>query len=134
MRFTKPVSVRVLLVAYGLAVTLPLALFAANLLYRSAYAERNQLEQRVLQVANSLAEHVDRDLERGITLLGVLATSPTLQRGDWSGFYEQAKAALKDRAYIILIDSKGRQIINTYVPFGEAPEFTGDPATVEHVE
>ena len=136
-RFAKPlkraVSIRVLLVAYGLAVTLPLALFAANLLYRSASAERIALEQRILQAASSLAEHLDRDLDRGITLLHVLATSSALQREDWPGFYEQAKAALKDRAYIIVVDANGRQIVNTYVPFGEAPEFAGDPATVERI-
>jgi len=32
-----------------------------------------------------------------------------------------------------LQDAKGRQIINTYVPFGEAPEFTGNPESVQQI-
>jgi hypothetical protein len=34
---------------------------------------------------------------------------------------------------LVLVDAAGRQIINTYVPYGEAPAFTGDPATVKRI-
>jgi len=123
----------VLLAAYGLAVTLPLVILLAVLLYRSTHIERVQLEQRMLQVASGLAEDIDRDLDHGMALLHVLATSPALQREDWPAFYEQAKAALKEPAYVILVDRTGRQIINTYVRFGEEPTLTGDPATVQRI-
>jgi hypothetical protein len=108
-------------------------LFVAILLYRSAHTERIQLEQRVLHAATSLAQDIDRDIDRGMALLEVLVTSPTIQQEDWPAFYNQAKAALKERGYIVLQDAKGRQIINTYVPFGEAPEFTGNPESVQQI-
>ena len=31
----------------------------------------------------------------------------------------------------MLLDAEGRQLVNTYVPHGEAPAFTGDLATIE---
>ena len=33
----------------------------------------------------------------------------------------------------MLLDSTGRQLVNTYVPLGEAPPFTGDPATLQRM-
>jgi two-component sensor histidine kinase len=126
-------SVRSLLIAFGLSVAVPLVVLLAILLYRSASAERAELERRLLQVAGNLAELIDRDIDRSIAVLQTLATSPAVTREDWPRFYDQAKAALAERAYLVLVDRAGRQIVNTYVPYGEAPKFTGDPETVERM-
>jgi two-component sensor histidine kinase len=80
----------------------------------------------LLEVANGLVEDLDRDINRSIALLQTLATSPLVTGEDWAGFYQQAKAALGDRAYLVLLDATGRQLVNTFVPYGEAPSFTGD--------
>jgi hypothetical protein len=56
---------------------------------------------------------------RDFTLLNTLATVPALQREDWSTFYTNAKAALQGKAYVIVLDTSLRQLVNTYVPFGE---------------
>ncbi|MGE5770900.1 MAG: hypothetical protein ACM3Z4_02465 [Hyphomicrobiales bacterium] len=48
-----------------------------------------------------------------------MATSQALTTEDWQTFYDQAKAALQGRAYLILVDASGRQRLNTYVPYGE---------------
>ncbi len=37
------------------------------------------------------------------------------------------------RAYLVFVDSTGRQIVNTYVAYGEEPAFTGDPETVKRM-
>ena len=96
-------------------------------------AQREQLERRVLQVLDALVNDIDRDLDRDITILRTLATSQALTTEDWQAFYDQAKASLQGRAYLILSDANGRQRVNTYVPYGEQPAMTGDPETVRRM-
>jgi PAS domain S-box-containing protein len=118
---------------FGLAITVPLLLLFGVLLIQSASAQREQLDSRVLQVLDALVNDIDRDLDRDITILQTLATSQALASEDWRTFYDQAKAGLQGRAYLILVDSDGRQLINTYVPYGEQPAITGDPETVRRM-
>jgi hypothetical protein len=126
-------SVRTLLIAFGAAVVAPFLVLVSALLYWSAASERARLEGRVLQVANELVEDLDREINRSIALLQTLATSPLVTGEDWPAFYKQAKAALADPAYLVLVDATGRQLVNTFVPYGDAPSFTGDFETVRSV-
>ena len=118
---------------FGLAITIPLLLLFGALLLQSASVQRTQLEARVLQVLDALVNDMDRDLDRDITILHTLATSRALASADWRTFYDQAKAGLQGRAYLVLVDSNGRQLVNTYVPYGEQPAMTGDPETVRRI-
>ena len=43
------------------------------------------------------------------------------------------RTSLRGRAYLVLIDGEGRQLINTFVPYGEAPAMTGDPETLQRM-
>ncbi len=124
---------RALLIAFAFAVSAPLMLLLAVLLIRSTTAERAGLEERLLQVASNLTELIERDIDRSIALLQTLATSPAISSNDWPTFYEQARAALRGRAYLVFVDSTGRQLVNTYVAFGTEPPFTGDPETVKRM-
>jgi two-component sensor histidine kinase len=126
-------SVRNLLIGFGIAVAAPLVILLAVLLYRSAHSERSELELRLLQVASNLAALIDRDIDRSVALLETLATSPAVTTEDWPRFYRQAKAALGGRGYLVFVDRAGRQIVNTYVPYGDEPRFTGDPETVRRM-
>jgi two-component system, sensor histidine kinase len=121
------------LLLFGVAITLPILLLAGALLLESASAQRVQLENRVLQVLDALVDDVDRDLDRDIAILHTLATSEALNNADWRSFYDQAKAGLQGRAYLVLVDSAGRQLVNTYVPYGKQPALTGDPETVRNI-
>jgi two-component sensor histidine kinase len=105
---------------------LPVTVLAGVLFVRSAMLERDQVEARLIQLADSLAADIDRDIERQFTILNTLAALPSLEGADWSAFYAQAKAALQGSGYIILIDKSLHQIVNTYVPYGQAPAITGD--------
>jgi PAS domain S-box-containing protein len=118
---------------FGLAITVPLLLLVGALLLQSASVERAQLEARVLQVLDALVNDIDRDLDRDITILHTLATSQALASADWPTFYDQAKAGLQGRAYLVLIDANGRQLVNTYVPYGEQPAMTGDSETLRRI-
>jgi PAS domain S-box-containing protein len=119
------------LILYGLAVTIPLLFLLGVLLIRSASLERQQLEQRILQLLGDLTDDLDRELGNHVTLLQTLATSPAMEQNDWPAFYAHAKAALRGRYYVVLVDRSGRQIVNTYVPYGEEPGRTGDPETLQ---
>jgi hypothetical protein len=121
------------LVVYGLAVALPLIAAMLVLFLYSVKQQREQLESRVVQVLNDLVGNVDRDFQRHVVILETLASSPFAQRHDWRSFYDQAKAALQGRTYLILVDATGRQIVNTYVPYGAQPETTGDPESIRRV-
>jgi hypothetical protein len=126
-------STRTHLLLLGLAIAMPLLSLLAALLFASASTQRKELEQRLVQVLDTLVNDLDRDLDRDITILQTLATSQALAREDWPAFYEQAKAGLQGRAYLVLVDSTGRQLVNTYVPYGEQPAMTGDPETVRRM-
>jgi PAS domain S-box-containing protein len=118
---------------FGLAITIPLVLLFGALLLQSASVQRAQMESRVSQVRDALVSDIDREFDRDITILHTLATSEALADEDWPAFYKQAKAGLQGRAYLVLIDAKGRQLVNTYVPYGKQPALTGDPETLRRI-
>ena len=95
--------------------------------------QREQLENRVSQVLEAVVNDIDRDLDRDLTILHTLETSQALASADWPTFYNRAKAGLQGRAYLVLIDSNGRQLVNTYVPYGQQPAVTGDPETLRRI-
>ncbi len=84
------------LIFYGLAVALPLVLALGALLLHSMANEREKLDRRIIQVLNDLSDSLDRDVDRHLTVLRTLATSPLLKNEDWPAFYQQAKAPCRD--------------------------------------
>ena len=92
---------------FGLAITVPLLLLLGALLFQSASAQRAQLQDRVSQVRDALISDIDRDLDRDITILRTLATSQAIATADWPTVYDQARAGLQGRAYLVLVDSNG---------------------------
>jgi PAS domain S-box-containing protein len=120
------------LVLFGVIIALPLLALLGATLYRTAAQERHRLERVIEQVRDELTASIERDIERRLTVLQTLATAPSLAAEDWAGLYAQAKAGLGAK-YLVLVDVEGRQLVNTYVPYGKAPAVTGDFATVEEM-
>jgi hypothetical protein len=118
------------LVLFAAIIALPLLVLLGAMFYRSAVLEHQRLERLIGQELGELTAGIDRDIERRTAVLQTLATAPALAAEDWPAFHAQAKASL-GRNYLVLLDAEGRQIVNTYVPHGEAPALTGDPATIE---
>jgi len=116
------------LVLLALIVAVPLLVLVSVLLYRSTILETGQIEQRIGQVLEALTADIDRDIDRRIAVLETLSTSPLLAAEDWPAFHAQAKEALRGRAYLVLVDPDGRQLVNTYVPYGSAPKLSVNPA------
>lgn len=124
-----PYSLRTHLLLYGAIVAMPLLLVGAWLLVGSAHQERERMEAMMARIVHDLASDIDRDIERRLALLRVLATSRALAKADWADFHEQARDAVADDGFLILIDPSLRQLVNTYLPHGRQPEITGDPDT-----
>ncbi|WP_421994612.1 sensor histidine kinase [Reyranella sp.] len=121
------------LTALAAIVALPLLLLVGMLLYRSVTLEDQQTKQRVSQVLEGLVADVDRDIDRRVSVLETLSTSPLLVAEDWPAFYRQARESLQGRAFLVLVDIEGRQLVNTFVPFGGEPAMTGNPETVKRM-
>jgi two-component sensor histidine kinase len=128
-------SLLTLLLVYGVLAILPMLAAGGYLLFRLAQAERAQLEERVHQIAEAVAGDVDRELQRRLTVLQTLATSPRIAQRDFLGFHAQAKAALAaEDLGILLHDAVTRQqLVNTFVDYGAPLPTTGDPETFDRV-
>jgi HWE histidine kinase len=128
-------SLLTLLLVYGVPAILPMLAAGGYLLFRVAQAERVQLEDRVHQIAEAVAGEVERELQRRVTLIETLATSPRITQGDFAGFHAQARAALaKDDLVILLHDAANRQqLVNTFLEYGSPLPTTGDPETFDRV-
>ena len=129
-----PQRIRTFLVLFALALALPLlglAVFAFN---RMATLEQAEIERRVLQIAEDLADDIDRELDRATVTLETLGTAASLARGDFAVFHEQAGRALRrDKAGILLIDRNYQQLLNTRAPFGTQLPLTADTKTAQKV-
>jgi hypothetical protein len=57
--------------------------------------------------------------DQQFAVLRTLTTFPSLAAEDWLTFYNQAKAALGEGAYAVVIDTSLRQLVNTLQPYGQ---------------
>lgn len=129
-----PQRIRTFLVLFALALTLPLMGLAVLAVNQLASLEETETERRVLQVAQSLADDIDRELERATITLETLATSAPLARKDFAAFHERASQALRrDKAGILLIDRSLQQLLNTRATYGTTLPLTVDPETAQRV-
>ena len=126
--------IRTFLILFALALTLPLVSLAIFALNQMASLEEEEIERRVLQVAQALAADIDRELDRATIALETLATSVALARGDFAAFHEQASRALmRDKAGILLVDRTFQQLLNTRAAYGSALPQTSDRETAQRV-
>ena len=118
-RWRRPRPVRTLLLLMALTLIVPALAFSVYLVRHSASLQRAQLEQRLVQVSADLADFIDRDVERMLTLLDTLALSASLKAHDYAAFHAAASMAVQRAGtYIAISDETGQQLVNTRVPFG----------------
>jgi signal transduction histidine kinase/ActR/RegA family two-component response regulator len=114
-------KLRIYLVLMVTAILVPVSLFSAVALNMLLRAEREAALRGVRETARATALAVDRELGNAETALRLLATSRNLLNDDWPGFYRQAMVADPgEGAWTVLLDDRGRQIINTSVAYGTA--------------
>src|SRR6516225_1209062 len=104
----------------ALVTALPLVAVGSFAFLRSVDDQRAQMQSDVKQMVESFGADVDREISAIWAELQVLATSPSLQSGNFQEFDQQMRAALKIRGTaIVLHDTHGQQLLSTNRPFGE---------------
>src|SRR5215467_15892173 len=104
----------------ALVTALPLVAVASFAILRTVDDQRAQIQSDVRQMVESFLADVDRQITAIQAELQVLATSPSVQTGDFQAFDQQMRAALSIRGTsIVLHDTKGQQLVSTNRPFGE---------------
>ena len=91
------------LVVFGLVLAAPILIGCGYLLFRNIAVEQVRLDERISEKAGDSADSIDRELVGIITALQVLATSPSLESGDYAAFYRQARTALHTHSNVTAI-------------------------------
>jgi hypothetical protein len=113
------------------AAIVPAALFALLLIGYDYYErERAQLTRDSQSTTRALAAAVDTEFAVVKAALLALATSPSVRAGELAEFHSHAVEAIRGQdsfVNIIVTDRGGRQLVNTFRPFGEPLPAGGDP-------
>ncbi|MBM1174865.1 sensor histidine kinase [Microvirga arabica] len=113
------ISLRQVLWGLVLAISLPIILVAAGGFYSGYRAEQQAVDQRMQETARAMSLLLDREIDKSVLVMRVLAQSPTLASGDFEGFYRRVKdVRLADPFWIALFEPDGRTVFNTRVPYG----------------
>ena len=111
---------RRLVVLIAVAV-LPLALLAGLGLFFLARQQDAQAERVGIELARSVANAVNTELDRAVTVLQTLGSTSTLDSGDLDGFRRRALRILSEQpvwSAIILADASGMKLVDSRVPAG----------------
>ena len=114
-------SARTLLLWLVLACWLPAVVGTVALFFHVFQDGRAQLRKTTIATARALVQVVDGELMRTQALAFALATSDSLQRGDFPKFHQRASALLQATGMgtnVVLSDASGQEIVNTLRPFG----------------
>jgi PAS domain S-box-containing protein len=114
-------SVGSYLVALALCCTLPVTIVAAflalNFVRAAVERERSFIESRLYL----LRDAVDQRIELAVRVLESLATSPSLQTGDFDAFRVSAAETARSLGVLVIVlsDGTGRQLVNTRAPLSQ---------------
>ena len=95
LRRRRSLSIRARLVLLILATVLPLVALAGFAVFRSANHERSRIERDVRERVENLLNDVTREIASVELSLEILASSPSLRKGDLEAFGNQIREALK---------------------------------------
>ena len=95
----------------ALVTALPLVAVGSFAILRTVDNQRVQIQNDVRQMVESFLADVDREISAIWSELQVLATSPSLQSGNFREFDQQMRAALKIRGITLSQSSKRRPVV-----------------------
>src|SRR5262245_46723563 len=114
-------KIRSYLVVLGLAILLPMLVFAIVEMIVLDRQQRASVQRGAVETARALSQAVDRELGRMLATLQTLGAARSLERDDLAAFYEDARRVLTRRPEwntIILIAPTGQLVMDTHFPFG----------------
>jgi PAS domain S-box-containing protein len=116
-------SLRGLLLAIVLILTIPPLVLEAVLLYGYAVGERARAEAELEESAKGAANLIDSKFKSAESILRVLAASPLLTASDLASFENLLREVSRDFGHpFVLIEPDGTQVINTFAqPGGMLP-------------
>lgn len=123
------------LLTFGLALLIPVILFAGILAWFYVDSEQERAKEQARLSAKELVVAVERELTGPRLMLQALATSPLLRSGDLQSFYSQARDVSEALGSPIALHEPGqpRELLNTSLPWGEPPP-AGDPQMSEFMQ
>jgi PAS domain S-box-containing protein len=128
-------SLRQVLWGLVLALALPTILVAAAGFYSNYRAEQQAIDLRMTETARASSLSLDREIDKSVLALQILAQSPALAEGNIEGFYRQAKgAALAEPSWIALFEVGGRNLFNTRMPYGIGLPNSNRPDVLRQVQ
>src|ERR1043166_739857 len=121
MFFKNPISTRAWLLAFSLALVVPiLALGAASLAYYAS-VERGRLEREAALIARQTGAILDSEVGDLVALLKGLGSSSALLRDDLADFHAQARRLVEGQDEIVVLRTLGdTQLLNTQFPYGRS--------------
>ncbi len=112
-------SLRWQFTALCLGLLIPTLVFVGVLLRQYAASERNRVEEEARALSRGMAVSLDREINGVLTTLQALATSPSLQSGDYAAFYAQVSEIRRlQGVHISLRDAGGHTVLTSRAPFG----------------
>lgn len=130
LRMTRPFHFY--LTSLLLIAIVPAFIFSLVVLKRSVDAQEQVITALLQASTGSVTRIVERDVEGMLTTLKVLSTAPAMEGGNMEAFYRRASTALAQTdSYLLVIDRKHEQLMNTRVPFGTPLGKGSDPESVE---
>lgn len=110
---------RLLILLFSILV--PALIGAVLSIYYVYVQQQESYRESVQELANAMAQLLDREISERLNTLQTLAASPALTDRNLPTFYRYSKevASTWDTA-IILADAEGNQLFNTRVPYGES--------------
>ncbi|OWV83528.1 histidine kinase [Rhizobium sp. R72] len=131
-RFFPKASIGTYLIAMAVATALPIFALVALLLAQLEDNQRSILRRETAQDATALARSIDRQLQDMATTLRLLSTSPELESNDFASFYARTETALRaNTLYVIAVDERGQQLLNTRRDYGEPLGIAGNLAAID---
>jgi signal transduction histidine kinase len=114
--------IRTHLILLAAAMLLPILVVAGWTLDHIRTSEREAALRGLRETVRATALVVDRELQGSLSTLKALGQSEHLATGNFEAFYAQAAAVdRKPDVWTLLLDTEGRQVLNTIVPFGTPP-------------
>ncbi len=111
-------SVRLRLILLALVLLVPALTAAWIIVYAGYRHDRQEVEKHLQETARALSLVVDRQFGQAEALLWALSTSPQLIEKDYAEFDARARAAIRLPDTWIVVEERGRQIVNTRLPPG----------------